>query len=796
MIRRSDTTVADALGTPEPGVYITVKRDTGVLATIYDDAGNLMANPFTSGLGGVFTYNISDTDQGTYTEEYRLSLAEGPRKTISVDLSIGGAASVRMVATRTALAALTNALPAFLTEAGREGTFVWSSSNLQAQVTADTRQGVYIPPTGGNGSTGAWVRRSSGQAASFELAWFGLNLNDAAGTGSDDSPAILGAISLLEAISVNGYINGTIYRGAPELRLPQGGILCNATIEPKTTIRLKGCGGLGWGNGHVRFPINTTGVRSQAHNTSGASTFDGVQHYAGDALVVEDVYFLGPFTTGATTTEGEFHGCHAKRPVHLERCTFDGFQGDGLYGHTTFGSGVGSTEGNTNVLRATNCVFTNCRSGLSAQNADSNAWTLIGCSFINNRRWGGEDRSFLGNHNYGHHFDGNARTAWNTGAAGHPVSYVSQGGNWYFVIEGQEAGAATNAPSGTTADNTWWGYWQAGGVSASTGIPAWFNGIVVRSGGPVLVNGVNNGTSVEGCHVETNGVSQFDQLAFVTGSEMGACFKVTVGALQRNRLTNLRPSSAGMQIDGKLNLAGDLNATASDHFFGPQTGAASDTTINFNSTNTATIFRNYNWPAGTSQGEIWLGYSGIGGNLYRVSTKHRFDIGIAEIVGIDSTGLNIASGKVLSNNGTTIINGSGVLQPVGVPAFAGGDVTSAGGSLALTLAAATVVAKIAGQAIAPATINSSGVYQKGGVQVVGARDTGWSVDTGTAKKTANATYAPGANLTYSAAYVQAEQTATSTRLQLIEAALRDATQTIKALKDALHGTAGHGLIGT
>lgn len=68
--------------------------------------------------------------------------------------------------------------------------------------------------------------------------------------------------------------------------------------------------------------------------------------------------------------------------------------------------------------------------------------------------------------------------------------------------------------------------------------------------------------------------------------------------------------------------------------------------------------------------------------------------------------------------------------------------------------------------------------------VVGARKTGWSIDTGTAKRTANATCAG----TASAEYVQAEMTA-------VMNALRDATQTIKALKDDLHATAGHGLIG-
>ena len=93
----------------------------------------------------------------------------------------------------------------------------------------------------------------------------------------------------------------------------------------------------------------------------------------------------------------------------------------------------------------------------------------------------------------------------------------------------------------------------------------------------------------------------------------------------------------------------------------------------------------------------------------------------------------------------------------------------------------------------PISLNTGNVYKVNAVQIVAARVTGWVADTGTAKRTATASYTPGATLTYSAAYVQAEQTATATRLVAVEAALRDATQEIKALKDDL---ITHGLIGT
>lgn len=90
-------------------------------------------------------------------------------------------------------------------------------------------------------------------------------------------------------------------------------------------------------------------------------------------------------------------------------------------------------------------------------------------------------------------------------------------------------------------------------------------------------------------------------------------------------------------------------------------------------------------------------------------------------------------------------------------------------------------------------VDVTGVYNIAGVQVVGARQTGWVADTGTAKKTANATYAAGTSLTYSATYTQSELTATGTRIAAIETALQNLSQEVKALKDALMTT---GIIGT
>ena len=76
------------------------------------------------------------------------------------------------------------------------------------------------------------------------------------------------------------------------------------------------------------------------------------------------------------------------------------------------------------------------------------------------------------------------------------------------------------------------------------------------------------------------------------------------------------------------------------------------------------------------------------------------------------------------------------------------------------------------------------VIQVEGTRVINARKTGWATDTGTAKRTANVTYSGTAEAVYTQATIQSLMDAT-----------RDLSQTIKALKDDLHATAGHGLIG-
>ncbi len=77
---------------------------------------------------------------------------------------------------------------------------------------------------------------------------------------------------------------------------------------------------------------------------------------------------------------------------------------------------------------------------------------------------------------------------------------------------------------------------------------------------------------------------------------------------------------------------------------------------------------------------------------------------------------------------------------------------------------------------------SNGAYWIDGTRVIRARITGWSADTGTAKRTANATYSGTAEIAYTQATVQT-----------LMDKVRDLSQTVKALKDDL---ISHGLIGS
>lgn len=90
------------------------------------------------------------------------------------------------------------------------------------------------------------------------------------------------------------------------------------------------------------------------------------------------------------------------------------------------------------------------------------------------------------------------------------------------------------------------------------------------------------------------------------------------------------------------------------------------------------------------------------------------------------------------------------------------------------------------------TVDKNGNIDVAGKQVIGEQKIGWTADIGTAKRTSSNTYAIGTSLTVGNTYSQSEISLIIDRLVLVETALQNATQTIKALKD---DTISHGIIG-
>lgn len=658
MIRRADTTVADELGTPEPGVYITVKDDTGVLATIYDDSGNLMANPFTSGLGGAFAYNISDTDQGTYTEEYRLSLSEGPRKTIVVDLSIGGAASVRSVPTRTALAALSNALPAYLTESGREGDFVWSSANLQTQVTADTMQGIYVPPTGGNGSTGARVRKSDNAPSVVQNGTVADN-------ATNDASAVAAALSLAKALALPSSVGGGFgYSiGAGRVRIPKA---ANAYYQGTTThdiyatTRIEGdsSGEAGGGSTVLRWG-NATGFRVQRYNTTGDTGTDGTAAgtRGGDASIISGLFLKGSYVA----TEGSFHGAYLRARASLRDMTFDSWPGDAIRVDADSAGAFGVPVGNANNFEISRAFAQYCRNGIYARGGDVNVGVITGFSAIACRQWGVFDEGFLGSVYIGAHTAANGLAG--DGTAAHPAAAATYLGNRFYVKVGQEVGASTNAPPATATSNTWWGFWQAGG--AATGIVAWVTGLNWRAGGGYCTTSLSAAHVFLGCYSEMDQPpSQFSQNSLIIGGLHGA--PVVGGGYIRANQNFVQVSRFWSEGYAKF----DYPQTD----FGPQSGTAADNFVNIDNTNSTSQITFRQWAAGvpTTLGFVRSTSGTVGMDLGVTSGAGTLRLMINNVVigAVDSTGLTVTGKGAFSG----LIKSSGT-GGIGYATGAGASVT-------------------------------------------------------------------------------------------------------------------------
>ncbi len=289
--------------------------------------------------------------------------------------------------------------------------------------------------------------------------------------------------------------------------------LGTTTLDISHTLIIEGESTLNGRGSKLRWSGDCDGIRVQAGNTSGASTVDG-PHVSASFTTIRHLGLVGPYEDNPNftgNTEREHHAINVRSNIIIEDVFIDGWSGDGVHANTSVGGG-GANEGNSNVSFVNRLRVTNVRNGVFIDGADANAWTLIGVYGTYCRQHTVWDSSFLGNTHIGHH-------SANAGLVpGVPASVVSYAGNRYYVKQGQAAGASTNAPSGTSAANVWWGYIEPGAPASWLNIPAWTSGVSVREGGGYRTDSLNGYSTFIGCYQEGGeGLSQFVSPTVILG---------------------------------------------------------------------------------------------------------------------------------------------------------------------------------------------------------------------------------------------------------------------------------------
>lgn len=345
----------------------------------------------------------------------------------------------------------------------------------------------------------------------LQLEYFGAIPGDyASGTGTDCYPAWLAMVDYQDAYPRN--IIAPYYKATREVIFPGHQYYFSETLNLKHSFQLRGLdNGFPAGNATIlRWPAGKTGIRSNAYNTTGLIT-EGVPTTGGQSEL-RGLTLMG----GYAGVEGEFHAVQMRGTMTIRDMMIQDWQGDGVHIEAGAGTG-GSTEGNANAFKLNDLRIQRCRNGVYCDGADTNAGIGIGIDTSANRQWGIWDSSFLGNCWIGCHSDSNGLVPGGT------PSVVSHGGSRYCVKIGQEAGASTNAPSGTATDNSWWYYINAGGVSAPNNIPAWTSGTTYRAGGAYRSDGINAETLFLGCYSEGGqGFSQGNSPTLSIGGGQGA----------------------------------------------------------------------------------------------------------------------------------------------------------------------------------------------------------------------------------------------------------------------------------
>lgn len=544
--------------------------------------------------------------------------------------------------TRAAIAALSVlvAFPgnsAMLTEAGREGAFVFRATDFVAELGSslaivDPDKAVFIPPASDpTGASGAWVRKAA-LAAYYVSTWWGVSIDATAAANKVNYRAALDTLAKL-ALTAPGYVNGN---AATELYTPpaHGEYLFDDQLQPESAVKMTGITSP-LGGGTI---FTWTGSSGSGISLKG---WDGVSRHSSGSEV-SGVHLKGPYAGVRSAMHGIYVNCTTK----IENVFCENWPGHGVYG---FGD-TATTNGNLNLSTFRNIYAQFCDCTLVLQGGDANACVVQGIRAQSNRLGSYWDWSFLGNSADGIH-------AENCGLETNYRSRCEMGGHIYVVAYGQELWCSTNSPTGTATSNQGWLYLMEGGTNFYTA--TWATGQTWYFTAPVSIGPPDNGNTLgraEGCYIE-GGMNPI-----ILGPH-ASCKTTTTAVIwcDADLATHHGTPHGGtwrgeyetMVLGNGLTIPGLITQLGPRQELGASSGVAADYDMNYHCTNysvrlNATRHDSDGTPHAMGS-LIWFN----GQSFLDATYSHAFRVSGSGIVNIDTTGLIAAVDNVMNLGGAS-----------------------------------------------------------------------------------------------------------------------------------------------